>query len=229
MLIGVQNAAQAGRRNRAPKRRDHPAVSVVAATTRRIVVARRRAARLTGRLRIVHVDADATFVVDHLDPGHVATVVLHAFGAEDLTTVRAFDPADRVRHRIVPLRTRRLCDLRGAIAAAATSLLSGSRQGGAGEGDDQDSQRQSAGKKRHGRDSERTGDNGGTHHRAQGGHSRKDAVNPSLTFSYGDLTGWSRFSRMAAMRDVLRQPDDRNAPAEAVQRRSPGRRRCSSD
>lgn len=203
MPIGVQNAAQVGRRNRGPKRRGRPAVSVVAATTRRIVFAR-RAARLAGRLRVVHVDADATFVIDHLDPGHVATVVLHAFGAEDLTAIGTFDPANRVGDRIVPLRTRRLGSLRWAVAAPGTSLLGGSRQGGADEGDGQDSQRQRAKKKRHVRDSERKGDNGGTHHRAQDGHSRKDAVNPSLTFSYGDLTGWSRFSRMAEMRCVLR-------------------------
>ena len=45
---------------------------------------------------VLHEDAHATLVVDHLDSMHVATVVLHAFRGQHLTAGVAFDPPYRI-------------------------------------------------------------------------------------------------------------------------------------
>src|SRR5690606_38547061 len=53
------------------------------------------------RLRIVHVDADATAIVHHLDAIDVASVGLHALCVDDPAAGAALDPAHRVGEAVV--------------------------------------------------------------------------------------------------------------------------------
>jgi hypothetical protein len=73
-------------------------------------------------LRIVHVHAYATAIVEDLDPVHFAAVERHAFGTQYLPARIPLDPAYAVGKRVVPVALRLRRNLRPRWTAAASTL-----------------------------------------------------------------------------------------------------------